>query len=113
MCGDQPATTFFAENFESGLEGWTLTNQGVYAGWPNLNWTTATVPGGRSAGGRTGRAAFGADPDAGDCGQGAGDISGIMQMESPAIPLPTTASSCRGCPSALHRLASRLSTAAI
>jgi len=84
VCGDQPATTVFSENFESGLDGWTLTNQGVYAGWPNLDWTTdSSLPAGR-----TGSAAFGADPDAGDCGQGAGDISGMMSMQSPSIVVP-------------------------
>ena len=84
VCGNQPATTVFSENFESGLDGWTLTNHGVYAGWPDVDWTTdSSLPAGR-----TGSAAFGADPDAGDCGQGAGDISGMMSMESPSIVLP-------------------------
>ena len=33
MCGDQPAATVYKEDFEDGLTGWTLTNQGVFAGW--------------------------------------------------------------------------------
>ena len=31
--------TFYHENFEDGLAGWTLTNQGVFSGWPGLDWT--------------------------------------------------------------------------
>ena len=78
--------TFYQENFEDGLVGWTLTNQGVFSGWPGLDWTQATtLPGGRS-----GSAAFAADPDAGNCDGGAGDISGMMSLESPPIHLPTS-----------------------
>jgi Zn-dependent metalloprotease len=84
VCGDQTATVVFTEDFETGLDGWTLTNQGVFEGWPNLDWTTdASLPAGE-----VGSAAFGADPDMGDCGAGAGDVSGVMRMESPSIALP-------------------------
>jgi hypothetical protein len=84
VCGDQVATTTFSEDFETGLDGWSLTNQGVYAGWPDLDWTTdSSLPAGRG-----GSAAFAADPNAGDCGQGEGDISGMMSMESPSIVAP-------------------------
>jgi Zn-dependent metalloprotease len=76
----------YAEDFEDGLVGWTLTNQGVYSGWPNLNWVQATT----LPGGRAGAAAFGADPDIGNCDGGAGDVSGVMRMESPAILIPAT-----------------------
>jgi Zn-dependent metalloprotease len=78
--------TFYHENFEDGLAGWTLTNQGVFSGWPGLDWTQATtLPGGRS-----GAAAFAVDPDAGNCDGGAGDISGMMSLESPAIHIPNS-----------------------
>ena len=50
-----------------------------------------TLPGGRS-----GSAAFAADPDAGNCDGGAGDISGVMRMESPAIHLPNAEILARG-----------------
>jgi hypothetical protein len=76
----------YREDFEDGLGGWTLTNQGVFSGWPGLDWTQAsTLPGGRS-----GAAAFAVDPDAGNCDGGAGDISGRMSLESPAIHIPAS-----------------------
>jgi hypothetical protein len=85
VCGDQPATEVFKDDFEDGqLDGWTLSNQGVYTGWPGLDWATdSSLPAGRA-----GSAAFAADPDAGDCGAGDNDISGMMSMESPPIVAP-------------------------
>lgn len=76
----------YREDFEDGLAGWTLTNQGVFSGWPGLNWVqSTTLPGGRS-----GSAAFAADPNAGNCDGGAGDISGMMSLLSPEIHIPRT-----------------------
>jgi len=86
LCEDPE--TIFVEDFEGedALDGWTLSNQGVFSGWPDLDWTRATeLPGGRE-----GFAAFGADPNTGNCDGGAGDISGVMRMESPEIPIPDT-----------------------
>jgi hypothetical protein len=84
--GTKNPPVFYSENFESGLAGWTLTNQGVFAGWPGLDWTQAsTLPGGV-----VGSAAFGADPNAGNCDGGAGDISGMMSLESPIIHIPNS-----------------------
>ena len=77
----------YLEDFEDGLGGWTLTNQGVFAGWPGLDWSSASsLPGGHS-----GLAAYAADPDAGNCDGGAGDISGRMSLESPPIHVPASA----------------------
>jgi Zn-dependent metalloprotease len=85
VCGDEPATEVFVDDFESGLDGWTLTNLGVFSGWPGLDWTTdSTLPADRA-----GSAAFGADPNIGDCGAGANDVSGMMSMQSPVITLPS------------------------
>ncbi len=82
--GTKNPPVFYSEGFESGLSGWTLTNQGVFAGWPGLDWTQATtLPGGRS-----GAAAFAIDLNAGNCDGGAGDISGSMSLESPSIHIP-------------------------
>jgi Zn-dependent metalloprotease len=87
LCTNQRnAPVLYHENFEDGLVGWTLTNQGVFSGWPGLDWTQAsTLPGGRS-----GSAAFAPDPNAGNCDGGAGDISGMMSLESPAIHIPNS-----------------------
>jgi hypothetical protein len=88
LCADGPATTVALEDFEAGLGDWTLSNEGVFAGWPNLNWEHDTsLPGGRS-----GSAAFGPDPVIGNCDGGAGDVSGVMHMESPVITIPADGS---------------------
>jgi Zn-dependent metalloprotease len=86
LCSDTSgsATTAYLEDFEAGLSSWTLTNNGVFSGWPGLNWEQAsTLPGGRS-----GAAAFGADPDAGNCDANGGDITGVQHMESGDIVIP-------------------------
>ncbi len=78
------STTVFEEDFEDGLGGWTLTNEGTYAGWPNIDWVQdTTLPAGRP-----GAAAQADDPDEGNCDAGAGDISGVMRLESPDIAIP-------------------------
>jgi Zn-dependent metalloprotease len=91
VCGEQPAAIVYEEDFEDGLTGWTLTNQGVYAGWTNLgpfDWTQdTTLPGGRA-----GAAAFAVDPQVGNCDGGAGDVSGVQMMQSPVIALPDASS---------------------
>ena len=84
--GTKNPPVLYHEDFEDGLEGWTLTNQGVFSGWPGLDWTQSTsLPGGRS-----GSAAFGADPNIGNCDGGSGDVSGVMYLESPEIHIPNT-----------------------
>lgn len=84
LCATDVVRSIYSDDFEAGLGDWTLTNQGVYSGWPNLDWTQATsLPGGRP-----GAAAFGIDLDAGNCNLGSGDISGVMRMASSAIAIP-------------------------
>jgi Zn-dependent metalloprotease len=74
------------EDFEAGLNAWTLTNQGVFSGWPGFDWEQATT----LPDGRPGAAAFAIDPlDGGTCSGGAGDFSGVMRMESPEIAIPS------------------------
>ena len=85
LCPDgQRSDRIYRERFEDrrGLRGWTLSNEGVFSGWPGTNWVQdRTLPDERR-----GRAAFAANPlDAGDCGGGAGDVSGVMRLESPVI----------------------------
>ena len=87
LCADVTgsATTVFSEDFESGLGDWTLTNLGVFSGWPDLDWVQNTdLPGDRE-----GAAAFGATPDEGSCDEGDGDVSGVMRMESEEIVIPS------------------------
>ena len=56
-----------------------------FSGWPGTNWVAdSSLPGGRP-----GTAAFGEDIQGGDCGGGAGDVSGVMRLESPSIRLPS------------------------
>jgi hypothetical protein len=88
LCADQKnPPTIYHEDFEDGLAGWTLSNQGVFAGWPGTNWAHATsLPGGRA-----GSAAFGEDLLMGNCDGGAGDVSGVMRLQSPSIHLPNAA----------------------
>ncbi len=91
ICGTSPAAEVYKEDFEDGLTGWTLTNQGVFAGWEALgpfDWTQATA----LPGGRPGAAAFGVDPQEGNCDLAAGDVSGVQMMESPAIQIPAATS---------------------
>ncbi len=88
LCANQKnPPTFYDEDFEDGLAGWTLSNQGVFAGWPGTNWAHATsLPAGRA-----GSAAFGEDLQIGNCDGGAGDVSGVMRLQSPSIDLPNAA----------------------
>ena len=88
LCANQKNPPLhYHEDFEDGLAGWTLSNQGVFAGWPGTNWVQDTsLPGGRA-----GSAAFGEDLQIGNCDGGAGDVSGVMRLQSPAIILPDAA----------------------
>ncbi len=73
----------FSDDFTAGLGRWALTNQGVYAGWPGVDWTAdSDLPGDRP-----GTAAFGEDLD-GSCGDPTADVSGVMRMQSPLIRIP-------------------------
>jgi Zn-dependent metalloprotease len=86
LCADTsfPAATIYLDDFEAGLGEWALTNQGVFSGWPAFDWAQAT----NLPGGRPGAAAFATDPIIGSCDGGAGDISGVMRMESGDIVIP-------------------------
>ncbi len=82
--GQKNAPVIYEEGFEAGLSSWTVSNQGVYSGWPGTDWVaTSSLPGGHS-----GSAAFAEDIQGGDCQAGAGDISGVMKLTSPVIALP-------------------------
>lgn len=85
ICSTGKPSPVFREGFEEGLDRWTLTNMGVFAGWPGYDWERSKdLPGGWK-----GPAAFGIDPMVGNCDGGAGDVSGVMMMESPPIKIPS------------------------
>lgn len=91
LCAIDAPSEIYGEDFESGLGGWTLTNQGVYVGWPSFNWTAD----GSLPDGRTGTAAFAVNPTGGVCSGGNGDYSGVMRMASPTINIPAGANTPR------------------
>ena len=73
------------------LRGWARrlerTNEGVFAGWPGIDWVQdTTLPGDRP-----GAAAFGEDLQEGNCDGGAGDVSGHMMLTSGTITIPDVA----------------------
>jgi Zn-dependent metalloprotease len=88
LCASQKnPPVHYHEDFEDGLAGWTLSNEGRFAGWPGTNWVHDTsLPGGRA-----GSAAFGENLQIGNCDGGAGDVSGVMRLTSPVIHLPAAA----------------------
>lgn len=101
----ETATDVFAEDWETGDDGWTRTSTGVTADWEtddavapgsdkqrlrNFNLTT-TIP----AGGGAGNAMHGANPSLGGDGGGTctpgGDYSGQYTITSPTINIPANA----------------------
>ncbi len=80
--------TVFSEDWESGMDGWSLAGSGVAPEWPNLQWQVA----GNLPEGRSGSAAFAVDPRGGTCSTG-GDFSGSFSITSPEIVVPAGATS--------------------
>jgi Zn-dependent metalloprotease len=76
---------FYREGFGDGLRGWTRDSSAVFDPTQAIDWTASD----RLPGDRGGRAAFAAGPDEGDCSGGAGDISGVSRLTSPAIDIPS------------------------
>jgi Zn-dependent metalloprotease len=79
---DCPANTLlFGEDWETGMDGWTLLSQGEFAGWPNFNWELDnSLPANRP-----GSAAFAWGFGGGVCGDPNGDYSGKFSITSPTI----------------------------
>ncbi len=76
-------TTTFADDFEGGVNGWTVSNSAPLTPY---DWVqTADL-----VGNRPGTAWFADDPDIGDCG--ANDESGVHTLFSPVINLPANLS---------------------
>ncbi len=93
LCGgNQGRNTVWKENFSDGLDGWTLSNTGVFPGWSDtapdgaLNWAAETA----LPGGRAGTGAFALDRGDGACGDPATDVSGVMSIQSEPILIPAS-----------------------
>lgn len=82
--GNRP---IYTEDWESGMDGWTLESVGVTPDWPNYNWAVR----GSLPSARAGSAAFAKNPIEGTCAPG-GDISGRFAVTSPLITLPAGSS---------------------
>ena len=93
----QGATSFFSEDFETGMDGWSLTSTGAAttSDWDNRNWVVdSTLPKDRA-----GSAAYAKNPplgqpDGGTCAPG-GDYSGQFTIDSPTITIPAAANVLR------------------
>ncbi len=84
LCGEGfTSTTVFSEDFEDGLDGWTLTDNSVYGG-PAPTWTTTTD----LFGDHSGQAVKGPAPDRGQCDASTGDLSGTSFLTSGDIAIP-------------------------
>ena len=89
LCGgaEQPKVIYAAdfEHAKQSLAGWTLTNEGRFAGWPGLDWEVVR----QLPEGRQGAAVKAVDPaELGNCDGGAGDVSGVLRLTSPVVRLP-------------------------
>lgn len=76
----------FAEDWENGVGGWTLSSNGVNAEWPGYDWElSSALPDGES-----GTAALAVNHTTGTCAPG-GDYSGTYSITSPSFTLPAGA----------------------
>ena len=91
VCGaDFKTSSFYSEDFETGLDGWTLSGENPYGG-PTYDWkTTTVVPGGHDS-----TAVVGPDPSEGDCSATPTDISSANYMDSADIVVPAEATAPR------------------
>ncbi len=76
----------FSEDFEDGLEAWTLGGSARWSGGVHTLWESST----KAPGGRAGTVAFAPDPDTGNCAGPNGSQTSTDWIESPSIELPTT-----------------------
>ena len=89
------AADIFAEDWETGMDGWTTTSTGVTIDWDNRNWVVdPSLPAGRA-----GSAAYARNPALGEPGGGTcqpgGDYSGQFTIDSPQITIPAGAAALR------------------
>ncbi len=87
LCGAGTSTQkIWGDDFEAGIGQWATDEEVVYAGANGYPWVASSS----APDGHTGGVAFGADPDAGDCSGGAGDISSRDGLISPVITMPAS-----------------------
>jgi Zn-dependent metalloprotease len=94
-CGG--SSTVYAEDWETGMDGWTLGNQGAGDAWPGTDWALRSeLPANPDGSARAGTAAFAINPQIGEPNGGTcqvgGDVSGRFWMDSPEITVPAGAS---------------------
>ncbi len=78
-------TTLFADGFEGGALGWTISHQNKDAGYSLLDWAiSSTLPDGRA-----GKGFFVPNPYS-SCDAGAQDQTGQRFLDSPAVVIPAT-----------------------
>lgn len=91
------ANTVFAEDWETGEDGWTRTSEGEFAEWNDGTRSLRDfVLKSALPNGRPGTAAFAAniplgEPGGGDCSPGTGDYSGQFTFDSPEFTVPAGA----------------------
>ena len=92
------ASDIFAEDWETGDNGWTRTSTGVFAEWEDSTRNLrdflldSTLPAGRSGTAAQARNIPLGEPGGGDCSPGTGDYSGQFTIDSPTIAIPAGAS---------------------
>lgn len=90
QCG--AAATFFTEDWESGMDGWTVANEGTGEEWPGNDWVVrAELPANLDDAPRAGSAIFSSnprigEPNGGDCSEN--DVTGQRWIDSPEITIP-------------------------
>ncbi len=95
------ANTIFTEDWETGMDGWAVGNQGVTADWPGTNWTlkSSDLPPNVDGTAHNGTAAFAVNPPVGEPNGGTcqpgGDVSGHFWIDTPEITIPAGASDLR------------------
>jgi Zn-dependent metalloprotease len=91
------SNTIFTEDWETGMDGWTVNNEGTGDAWPGTNWTLKSdLPANTDNSAHSGTAAFAinprqGEPNGGTCAAG-GDVTGHFWITSREITIPAGAS---------------------
>ena len=95
VCGG--AADLFAEDWESGDDGWTKTSAGVFAEWEDSSRSVrdflldSSLPSSRPGTAALARNLAIGEPGGGDCSPGTGDYSGQYTYDGPNIVIPAGA----------------------